>query len=87
MMDPKPGSASGYGILEKMFEADAERMSCAGGMEMEADLVPELVRERPALYAQGPAPPPPGQAYRMGSGSVTSDNEDEVRRRRLHRFS
>ena len=42
MMDPKPGSASGYGILEKMFEADAERMSCAGGMEMEADLVAQI---------------------------------------------
>ena len=51
------------------------------------DLVPDLVRERPPLYAQGPAPPPPGQAYRMGSGSVTSDPEDEVRRRHGHRFS
>ena len=52
----------------------------------EEDLVPDLVRLRPPLYAQGPAPPPPGQAFRMGSGSVASD-EDEMRRRRLHRFS
>ena len=44
-------------------------------------VVPELVRVRPPLYAQEPAPPPPGPAYSLDSGA------EELRRRRLHRFS
>ena len=49
--------------------------------EEEGELVPDLVGVRPPLYAQEVAPPPPGQAYRI------SQTEDEVRRRRLERFS
>ena len=53
------------------------------------DMVQDMVGVRPPLYAQEPAPPPPGQAFRMQSppSSSRSFTEEDLRRRRLERFS
>ena len=50
-------------------------------------VVPDMVGVRPPLYAQEPAPPPPGQAYRVNSGSRSVTDDEDLRRRRLQRFS
>ena len=53
------------------------------------DMVEDIVGVRPPLYAQEPAPPPPGQAFRMQSpaSSSRSFTDEDLRRRRLERFS
>ena len=47
------------------FTPTAPPLEGEEGEVWEADLVPDLVRRRPPLYAQDAAPPPPGQAYRI----------------------
>lgn len=65
------------------YEQSMGRSFTPSAPPAEDDMVPDLVGVRPPLYAQEPAPPPPGQAYRMESPL----DEDDLRRRRLHRFS
>lgn len=55
--------------------------------EEDLERFPDLVRVRPPIYAHGIAPPPPGPGYRIDSSHSRSLTDDELRRRRLERFS
>ena len=55
--------------------------------EEEVERFPDTVRERPPIYPHGMAPPPPGPGYRIDSSHSRSLTDDELRRRRLERFS
>ena len=71
------------------YEQSMGRSYTPSAPPAEADMVPDMVGVRPPLYAQVPAPPPPGQAYRMQSTESPPSfmEEDDLRRRRLERFS
>eukprot|EP00092_Neocalanus_flemingeri_P001620 GFUD01001727.1.p1 GENE.GFUD01001727.1~~GFUD01001727.1.p1 ORF type:complete len:545 (+),score=93.94 GFUD01001727.1:155-1789(+) len=55
--------------------------------EEEVGRFPDMVRARPPIYPYGIAPPPPGPGYRIDSSHSRSLTDDELRRRRLERFS
>jgi len=55
--------------------------------EEDLERFPDMMRVRPPIYAHGVAPPPPGPGYRLDSSHSRSLTDDELRRRRLERFS
>merc|ERR1719192_477930 len=79
---PPPTFAPSAPILE---EGEPDQLSQPGAQPPYYN--PETMAARPPQYAQGPAPPPPGPGYRLEDSQSRSITDDELRRRRLERFS
>jgi len=68
-------------------EQNGRSFTPSAPLEEGHEMIPDMVRVRPPIYAQGVAPPPPGPGYRLDSSHSRSLTDDELRRRRLERFS
>jgi len=79
---PPPSFAPSAPLLE---EGEPAQLSQPGAQPPFYN--PETLAARPPQYAQGPAPPPPGPGYRLEESQSRSITDDELRRRRLERFS
>jgi len=79
---PSPSFTPSAPLLE---EGEPEQLSQPGAQPPYYN--PEFMAAPPPQYAQGPAPPPPGPGYRLEESQSRSLTDDELRRRRLERFS